>query len=190
MARPITYDPELALERAMELFWSRGYGAVSVDEVVKATGLNRHSLYARYGNKYGLLQAALQRYGAQAVGRIREILDGGATPRERLEALMELRDPERADPFWQQMMDRGCMAHRAATELRQKHPELEAGTRAFDAMFLGMITEVVHEGQESGQFRTDRSAEELASIFVGGFMVPLVISACETRNRAFVAMLS
>jgi TetR/AcrR family transcriptional repressor of nem operon len=189
MARPIAYDPDEALEKATDLFWSRGYQSVSVDDLVRTTGLNRHSLYARYGNKYGLFKAALGRYGSHAVGIIKDILTGPGAPSERLERLMHLRDPDRADIFWRRMMERGCLGLRAASELRASHPELADGTRAFEQSLVAMLAVVIAEGQSSGEFRTDRTAIELAEVFTGGFMAPLVLSPSAARNTAYLAML-
>jgi TetR/AcrR family transcriptional repressor of nem operon len=189
MARPIAYDPDEALEKATDLFWTRGYQAVSVDDLVQTTGLNRHSLYARYGNKYGLFMAALGRYGSHAGGIIRDILNGPGSPTQRLERMMELRDPERADIFWRRMMERGCMALRAAAELRASHPELAEGSRAFEKNLVAMLAVIIAEGQASGEFRTDRPATELAEVFIGGFMAPLVLSPSTARNTAYLTML-
>ena len=189
MARPITYDPELALDRALDLFWTHGYRAVSVDDVVKGTGLNRHSLYARYGSKYGLFRAALGRYGQQAVGTVRDILEGPGTPRQRLQQLFALRDPEQADDFWCLMMERGCLGLRAASELRSTHPELTEGTRAFERLLVELLTELVAEGQAQGDFKSARDAGSLAQILAGGFMSPLVLSPSAERNRAFLSLL-
>ncbi|HYN64371.1 MAG TPA: helix-turn-helix domain-containing protein, partial [Candidatus Limnocylindrales bacterium] len=80
MARPISYDPDQALDRAMDLFWSRGYREVSVDDLVQSTGLNRHSLYGHYGSKYGLAREALRRYCDESLQRLHEVLSGSGTP--------------------------------------------------------------------------------------------------------------
>jgi AcrR family transcriptional regulator len=60
--RPRTYDPDLALDRATDAFWETGYAAASLDALSAATGMNRPSLYAAFGDKAALYQAALERY--------------------------------------------------------------------------------------------------------------------------------
>jgi TetR/AcrR family transcriptional regulator, transcriptional repressor for nem operon len=59
------FDPEAALDVAVELFWRRGAEATGVRDVVEATGVNRSSLYATFGGKRELYVAALRRYSAQ-----------------------------------------------------------------------------------------------------------------------------
>jgi TetR/AcrR family transcriptional repressor of nem operon len=189
MARPISYDPDVALSRAVDLFWSRGYQALSVDDIVRETGLNRHSLYARYGNKYGLLRAALDRYCEVTAVRLREAISVPGSPRQRLENLFRLRLPEVADEFWRRMLEHGCLGIRIVSELREERPELAQLGTVFARILEGLITPVVREGQESGEIPRKHSAEQLAAVLTVGFMAPLILPASEERNRAFLSLL-
>lgn len=65
MARPRAFDIDAALEAALRVFWERGYCGASIDELVRATGVARGSLYAAFGDKDGLFLAALERYETQ-----------------------------------------------------------------------------------------------------------------------------
>src|ERR1700730_8605847 len=60
--RPRQYDPERALAEAAEGFWKRGYAATSLDDLVAATGMNRPSLYAAFGDKRDIYLETLARY--------------------------------------------------------------------------------------------------------------------------------
>src|SRR5262249_42045856 len=62
--RPRAYDPDEALARAMGAFWDAGYAGTSLDDLSAATGMNRPSLYAAFGDKHALYQKALERYRA------------------------------------------------------------------------------------------------------------------------------
>jgi TetR/AcrR family transcriptional repressor of nem operon len=62
MPRPKQYDRKEVLARAMELFWAQGYYATSIDDLVAATGANRHGLYAEFGDKRGLYVAVMETY--------------------------------------------------------------------------------------------------------------------------------
>ena len=64
--RPRQYDPDRALGDAAETFWQRGYAATSLDDLAAATGINRPSLYAAFGDKHELYLKTLERYRAQA----------------------------------------------------------------------------------------------------------------------------
>src|SRR5258708_31937180 len=60
--RPREYDADKALAGAAECFWKHGYAGTSLDELASATGMNRPSLYAAFGNKHDLYLKTLRRY--------------------------------------------------------------------------------------------------------------------------------
>ena len=62
MARPVEYDLEKVLDNAMEIFWKRGFEAVSMTELVSYTGLNRRTMYSLFNDKEGLFRDALDNY--------------------------------------------------------------------------------------------------------------------------------
>ncbi len=62
MGRPREFNAETALDQAMEVFWRHGYEGATIAQLTEAMGINPPSLYACFGNKEGLLKAALDRY--------------------------------------------------------------------------------------------------------------------------------
>jgi len=56
------YNRDAVLEKAIRLFWQKGFNGCSINEIVKATGVNRFSLYHEFGNKEGILYASLELY--------------------------------------------------------------------------------------------------------------------------------
>ena len=63
MGRPRAFDVNEALDRAMKVFWSKGYEGASLAELTRAMKINSPSLYAAFGSKEGLFHAVLDRYG-------------------------------------------------------------------------------------------------------------------------------
>ena len=59
MGRPREFNAEAALDQAMEVFWRHGYEGATIAQLTEAMGINPPSLYACFGNKEGLLKAAL-----------------------------------------------------------------------------------------------------------------------------------
>ncbi len=64
--RPRAYDPAIALARAADVFWKKGYDGTSLDDLAAATGMNRPSLYAAFGDKRALYLKTLQHYRDEA----------------------------------------------------------------------------------------------------------------------------
>jgi AcrR family transcriptional regulator len=60
--RPQSFELDQVLDAAVLVFWSNGYEGASLDDLTKAMGINRPSLYAKFGNKHGLFLAAIDRY--------------------------------------------------------------------------------------------------------------------------------
>ena len=72
--RPRVYDPEQALQQALEVFWKAGYAATSLDDLAAATGMNRPSLYAGFGDKRSIYMKALALYYESAAIGVRAAL--------------------------------------------------------------------------------------------------------------------
>ena len=97
MGRRKTYDRDDLIERSMEMFRDHGFAGTSTEMLVEGLGVNRYSLYAEFGSKQGLFDAALQRYDEEVLGRrfgpleapgagvdeVRALLQQPACPQER-----------------------------------------------------------------------------------------------------------
>src|SRR5215212_2825673 len=73
--RPRTFNPDKALDRALNVFWKKGYEGASLPDLTKAMGISRPSLYAAFGNKEALFRKAVERYARGPAGYAREALD-------------------------------------------------------------------------------------------------------------------
>jgi AcrR family transcriptional regulator len=62
MGRPRSFDLDRALDRALHVFWQKGYEGTSLTDLTKAVGVNRPSLYSAFGDKKALFRKALDRY--------------------------------------------------------------------------------------------------------------------------------
>ena len=85
MARPIEFDREEVLRKAIGIFWQKGYSGTSIKNLVEATGLQPGSLYAAFGDKRGLFLAAIDGYFDDMQRRIFTLLHTDQTPIVRIE---------------------------------------------------------------------------------------------------------
>jgi TetR/AcrR family transcriptional regulator, copper-responsive repressor len=79
--RPRAYDPQVALARAAQVFWKAGYAGTSLDDLVAATGMNRPSLYAAFGDKRDLYLKTLDYYREESRALARHALADSPTLR-------------------------------------------------------------------------------------------------------------
>ena len=64
IGRPREFDPDEALESALQVFWEKGYEGASLTELTGAMGITKPSMYAAFGNKEQLFRRAVERYTA------------------------------------------------------------------------------------------------------------------------------
>src|SRR5882762_5197437 len=87
MARHKEFDRDEALHKAMEVFWSRGYKATSIQDLVKHMGINRQSLYDTFGDKHALYLLALDRYREIEVRKLFDLLERPGSVKKNLRQL-------------------------------------------------------------------------------------------------------
>ncbi len=119
MARAKEFDREVVLERAMNFFWSRGYEAASMRELLDAMEIGRQSAYDTFGDKHSLFLASLEHYYQIGVGSIIAELgsaDGGLSAIEHYFDDMARRMTTK--PY------RSCLLINSAVELAPHDPEV------------------------------------------------------------------
>ena len=87
--RPRSFDPDQVLDQARAVFWNLGYAATSLDDLAAATGLNRPSLYAAFGDKHALYMAALERSRQEGTAALAAALAAKAPLRPLLKTIFE-----------------------------------------------------------------------------------------------------
>jgi TetR/AcrR family transcriptional repressor of nem operon len=75
MARTKLFSEEAILDKAMKLFWEKGYNATSAQDLVDGLGISRSSLYDTYGDKHSLFVTALKRYRKERIDPVLEGID-------------------------------------------------------------------------------------------------------------------
>jgi TetR/AcrR family transcriptional repressor of nem operon len=148
--RPRGFDPETAVARAMDVFWSHGYHGTALPDLLRATKLSRGSLYAAFGGKHALFLRALDRYIADALARIDIELDPRDEPIDGLRTLLAGYVNRTSGANGR----RGCLLVATAMELAGHDLDVEARIRGF---FKAL------EAKAAGAFSRAKSAGKLAS---------------------------
>ena len=84
---PRSFDADLALDSALQVFWRKGYEGTSLSDLTAAMGINRPSLYAAFGDKEALFRKALDRYAEGPASYVKEAL-AQPTARRVVESLL------------------------------------------------------------------------------------------------------
>jgi TetR/AcrR family transcriptional regulator, transcriptional repressor for nem operon len=162
MARPREFDEDDVLDAAVRCFWSRGYEATSVRDLVGRTGITAASLYNAYGDKRALFLAALDRYVESTVSA-RMQRCAALPPREAIESFFD-------EILRRSLHDRehkGCMLVNSALEMAPHDPQFQkiiAGIlQRLERFFLNCI----ERGQAAGTITRAVAAESLAQHLLG-----------------------
>ena len=160
--RPRAYDPQAALQRATDSFWRSGYSGTSLDEICAATGMNRPSLYAAFGDKHTLYLKALEHYWQLGLVTMREALADRDRP--LAEVLMRAYDAQLSIYFSGEGRPRGCFAVGTATTEAVEDPEIRSalagGLRALDAALEARL----RIARETGELKADADPAALAMV--------------------------
>ncbi|MGQ7957073.1 TetR/AcrR family transcriptional regulator [Pseudomonas sp. SP16.1] len=155
--RPRAFDPEQVLENAMQLFWSQGYEATSLQDLLLATGLSKSSLYESFGNKQSLFEAAFTRYFDSRAKQMRERLEQADSPlgfiRECLLSVLE--DARQSTP-------RGCMLVNVANEFSTGDPVVQPLIELATRRFRQVFEQAFEQAQDRGELSTIESPAALA----------------------------
>lgn len=178
--RPRAYDPQQALLRVRDSFWKTGYAGTSLDDIAAATGMNRPSLYAAFGDKHALYLEALAGYWELAFADMRAAL---AADLALDDALMRVYDGALSIYFSGEGLPRGCFVLGTAVteavadaEIRQS---LAAGFQRFDGDFEARF----RAARDKGELKQDADPAALA-ILATATMHTIAIRARTGATRA------
>lgn len=90
MARPREFDEDKALDAAMHVFWEKGFEAASLSDLTARMGIQRPSIYATFGDKKGLFEAALRKYTSSHAAHVRLSLQKHASVREAFRTFLKI----------------------------------------------------------------------------------------------------
>jgi AcrR family transcriptional regulator len=184
--RPRAYDSQAAIQQAMERFWTTGFSGTTFDEIGAATGMNRPSLYAAFGDKRSLYIETIAQYLRLRVDEMREAL---AADRPLDKALMSVYEGALSVYFSGDGSARGCFViGTAVTESvadADIRSSLAGGTLAFDSEFEARFK----KARAQGELKAGADPASLA-ILATATMHTIAIRARAGSSRAALTKLA
>ena len=162
MGRPREFDKGEALERAMHVFWARGYDGTSLCDLIEAMGISKSSFYEAFGSKHDLFLSSLDYYRDNVIGLLSLKLASAPSPRAGIVAALNLV----LDPPPQSDHPQGCFIGRCAVEIAGR--DLAAAARVATGMerTVAVFHETVVRAQALGEIPAGRDARALARYLV------------------------
>ena len=179
--RPRSFDMEAAVERAMGVFWSRGYHGTALPDLLRATKLSRGSLYAAFGGKHALFLRALDRYIADALARMDVELGPRHAPVDGLRTFLA----GYVDRTSGASGRRGCLLVATAMELAGHDAEVDRRIGSFFKAMEARVADALSRAKAAGKLADGvepSSAARILVCFVEGLRV--VGKTAPTRDRS------
>ncbi len=174
MPRTKAFRREEALDRAMTLFWKKGYHATSMQDLVDGMGINRSSMYDTFGDKHSLFLEALATYKKKfgpsdyylkfhsAVEGIRTLVD------DYIKEIISDSD------------NKGCFILNCTTEFSDEDKEVNKLLRGNLSDFQKLLTSLIAKGQQQSELNDNKDPEELSDFLIAGLqgmrMIALLVS--------------
>lgn len=162
MARTREFDEDVALDRALEVFWSAGYKAASLEQLLDATGLSRSSLYQTFGNKRRLLMACLRFYADKLWTGLMAPITRDDAGRPEIEAVLR----GAIDQAGCTQGQRGCFVNNCLAEIAPHDPVILRAVRMIMEKLESQMTRAVANGQAAGTIHRRETPEALAHFLV------------------------
>lgn len=162
IGRPLEFDPEQALAAAMEVFWSYGYEATSLQDLLKAMDLSKSSFYQTFGSKQQLFMRCLSRYGNTMAANMEECLNKTPSGRQFIKEMLDATVKE-ADGG---KIPRGCLILNTANEFSQQDSLIAEGVAQNVGRFIEVFQAAILRAQKEGDIAADKDAAILAGYLV------------------------
>lgn len=156
--RPRQFAPGDALQKAMTVFWRKGFEATSLDDLLAAMGLSKSSFYACFGSKQALYDEAIRAYAESFFESMGDMARSAADPMAAVQAILTaMADTEGGSE--------GCFVVNTVTELALHDVELTAYCQAHIERMTQFVADLLVEAGFAPQLASDRAAAALALVF-------------------------
>jgi len=179
MARPKIFNEEDVIDKAVKVFWAKGYEATSMQDLVNAMGIQRGSLYATFGSKQQLFLKSLNRYSVTVVKSLLEILNSKPSAIESIEL------------FFDQLVEhlltagelRSCLVTNSAIERGLSDNETkQLVLQLLKALENGFYNSLLR-AKENSEISTEIDLKQLASYLTSSMQGLLVIGkVCSEKS--------
>jgi AcrR family transcriptional regulator len=160
--RPRAFDRDLALRRAMEVFWTKGYDNASLADLTSAMGINSPSLYAAFGSKEALFQEAAVLYGRLEGSDIWNAIEEAPTAKQAISGFLH----STAAAFTQPGKPAGCLIVLGALHSGDSSEGVCSALRAMRAENVAMLRRRLDDAIAAGELPAGLDAQAIAIFYI------------------------
>lgn len=183
MPRLKVFNEEEALDKAIEIFWHKGYNGTSAQDLVTHLSLSRSSLYDTFGDKRSLFISALERYQKQSFIKLSVLLDGSDNIKD---AFKKIFNQAVSESLEDESFTKGCFVVNTSIELAIHDKEIakivNENRKRTEALFLSAIK----SGQDKGEISKLTEARLLGRFLYNNYIgIRVLARSAITEKQVF-----
>lgn len=159
MARTKNFNKEEVVEKAILLFWEKGFHATSMEDLVSTLGINRASMYNTFGSKQQLFEQALEVYKNKELNRIADFLYYQLNVRQGLFLLFQ----NQVEQSIQNNTPTGCLVVNTITELANGDSALASVLQVYKTEYETVFYNYLKYGVDQGQISPYKDIKAIAA---------------------------
>jgi len=179
--RPFEFDREQALEKAMGLFWRKGYEGTSLADLLEEMGIGRQSLYNAFGSKHSLFLEAVKHYDNLIAQRLMDVLLAPGSGLGNIRKALQL-----GASFASGKDYRGCFLTNSIVEVAPHDEEVAEVVRRADKRVTGAFKSALDTAVEAGEIAEGTDTRAVAR-FLNGTMHSIVVAGKASHGKAVIA---
>lgn len=179
MARTKEFNEDQALDKAIEIFWHKGYNGTSAQDLVTHLGLSRSSLYDTFGDKQKLFVKSLKRYQQQNQESVKDFLDKSENIKTAFTEIFKQAVLESL----QDRITKGCFMVNSAVELAMHDPDIAKIVHDNQKEVEDIFYQAIKKGQEKGQISTKQDARSLARFVFNNYSGIRVLARAGEKDK-------
>ncbi|WDF62426.1 TetR/AcrR family transcriptional regulator [Flavobacterium sp. KACC 22763] len=179
MARTKEFNEDQALDKAIEIFWHKGYNGTSAQDLVNHLGLSRSSLYDTFGDKQKLFVKSLKRYQKQNLDSLNELFENAENIKTALTDIFK----QAVIESLQDRITKGCFMVNSAVELAMHDPEIAKIVHDNQKVVEDIFCNAVKKGQDLGQISYRQDARSLARFIFNNYSGIRVLARAGEKDK-------
>jgi len=185
LARPRSFEKPEVLDRAMKLFWEKGFAGTSMSELAETTGLQPGSLYGTFENKETLFEEVLEHYTKTVIEPRLNILKTDKPIKQRIRKFLW----DIADQSLDSDKIPGCILTNSTFEIPGFDSKRQKLIRERIVDLETQLISVLHESRENGELSPEANPQQLGRFFAGIVQGINVLGRSVAKEQRMQAMI-
>jgi len=174
------FDEQEILQKAVRLFWQKGYNGTSMQDLIDGLGIGRSSIYHAFGDKHTLYVKALELYQREGTKRLVEAINTGPSIQDAIRNLMKMTTSDRVPCG----IPESCFKVNAGVEVAVDDEEVLKLLQEDDVIIEKALYTAIKQQQDSGKLSAAKDPRALAR-FICNTIAGMRVYAKTNNDKAF-----